>query len=638
MKVKKSVKYIIGTATAVSVTVLMVFILVTMLMTVKNDVNLAATSDNDNGWSYEVLSDGKSQRTNPEFIDEYTLSFPQSNISAIRIKRVMTENETSPHLLFYSYGVGTEMFLDDELLFSNLSFSEHNEDGYLVLPENYSGQSGEFPQTVRVSLPEDYCGKTLSITSYFTENEEFINPAFPLLGTDETLYSPMVSSAFLPNIVITVCAIMALLLCAVFLFGVRYGRADYKILLLVLFFVILFVNTVYSTAVGQSSRLAELFNLSFLEGLYITPLFIYIALCLKKWRRYVLLSCAGAQFIYYCYSLLMHQINNELMVVNDHYLSVFIVFGISLAMMIAEIVCSSDKGKKYVTPKNIVTLIFVIIISVISRAYIDAGNVIMYINNVFSSLCFSYFAGIVNLLSSIYALMAVVTLISEFVIGVINDKRNMAVINERYRLALSNYKMLLKAEQETKSIRHEMSHHMNAISAFLSKNKVQEANNYMASVSDKLNALPPLRYCNNLLLNAIVGASIEQAKSHEIQVEYSLNVDKEIGIHDSDLCVLVENMLDNALEACRKIKPGKKRFIRININQDDHFIFIGCVNSFYGKIIFDEKGDIVTSKEDADHHGYGISAMKIVAEKYGSIIKIECTDNEFAVMTNLNLK
>lgn len=106
--------------------------------------------------------------------------------------------------------MGTEVFLDDELLFSNLSCSEHNEDGYLVFPENYSGRSGKSPQIVRVSLPEDYSGKMLLITSYFSEDEELINPAFPLLETDETLYSAMVSSAFLPNIVITVCAIMVL--------------------------------------------------------------------------------------------------------------------------------------------------------------------------------------------------------------------------------------------------------------------------------------------------------------------------------------------------------------------------------------------------------------------------------------------
>lgn len=114
-----------------------------------------------------------------------------------------------------------------------------------------------------------------------------------------------------------------------------------------------------------------------------------------------------------------------------------------------------------------------IIISIVGRAYIVDGNVIIYISNVFSSLRFPYFAGLVNLLSSIYALMAVVILISEFISGVINDKRNIAVVNERYRLALSNYKMLLKAEKETKSARHEMSRHINAISAFLSENKVK---------------------------------------------------------------------------------------------------------------------------------------------------------------------
>lgn len=637
MKKDKKLKYLIGTAAMVLTVALIVFICFVVMTTAKSDINLAPSPDDNNGWSYEVLADGKNQSTQPEFIDEYTLSFPQSDILAMRIKRVMTETQAGSYILLYPYGVGAEVFLDNKLLFSNIPFSEHNEDGYLELPKNYLGRRGEIPEVVYVSLPEDYSGKTLSITSYFSEDEEFISPAFPLLETDETFYSAMVTSAFLPNIVITVCAIMALLLCAVFLFGVHYGRADYKILLLILFFVMLFANTIYTTGIGSLSRLTELLNLSFLEGLYITPLFIYIALCLKKWRKYVLLSCAGVQFAYYCYSLLSHQLNNEPIVVNDNYFSAFIVFVISLVMIIAEFVCSRENTKKYITPKNLVTIVCVIIIAVISRAYTDDGNIIMYLGSVFSSLRFPYFAGLVHLLSSIYSLTAAVTLISNFISGVINDKKNMAVIGERYRFAVSNYKMLLKAENETKRARHEMSHHIKAISVFLSENKIDEANNYIASVSNNLNSLPALRYCNNLLINAIVGACIEQSQAEEIKVNYNINVDEKIGIDDSDLSVLIENMLDNALEACRKFKSDREKYIRININQDDNFLFIGCVNSFDGKITFDENGYIITSKEDSDNHGYGISAMKMVAEKYNSILKIESTENEFSVMTNLNL-
>lgn len=638
MKKDRKLKYLIGTAALVLTAALIVFICFVVMTTAKSDINLAPSPDNNNGWSYEVLADGKNQSAQPEFVDEYTLSFPQSNISAIRIKRVMTETQAGSYILLYPYGVGTEVFLDNKLLFSNIPFSEHNEDGYLEFPKNYLGRSGEIPETVYVSLPEDYSGKTLSITSYFSENEEFISPAFALLETDETFYSVMVTSAFLPDIVITVCAIMALLLCVVFLFGVHYGRADYKILLLILFFVMLFANTIYTTGIGSSSRLTELFNLSFLEGLYITPLFIYIALCLKKWRRYVLLSGAGVQFVYYCCSLLVHQLNDEPIVVDDKYISAFIVFVISLVMIIAEFVCSRDNAKKYITPKNIITFVCVIIVAVICRAYTTDGNIIMYFINVFSSLSVPYFAGLVHLLSSIYSLMASVTLISNFISDVINDKKNIAVIDERYRLAVSNYKMLLKAEKETKRARHEMSHHIKAISVFLSDNKIDEANDYIASVSDNLNSLPALRYCNNLLVNAIVGACVEQAQAEGINIEYNINVGAIITMDDSDLCVLIENMLDNALEACRKVKSDREKYIRININQDDNFLFIGCVNSFDGKIIFDENGDIITSKEDSYNHGYGVSAMKMVAEKYNSILKIESTENEFSVMTNLNLK
>ena len=638
MKTEKKLKYILGISVATITAALILFICIVVITTVKSDINLAATLDNDNGWSYEVVSDGQNQSVQPEFIDEYTLSFSQTDISAIRIKRVMTETLMSPYLLIYSYGVGTEVLLDGELIFSNLTFSEHNDDGYIEIPEGCVGRDGLPSETIYVSLPENYNGKTLSITSYFSPDEEFIAPAFPILQTDETFYSGMVSSAFLPNIIISLCCIISLLLCTVFLFSIHYGRTDLKILLLVIFFVMLFINTMYTTPIGQSSRLAEILNLSFLEGLYITPLFIYVALCLEKWRTYVTFSCAIVQFIYYCGSLIIHQHNNEIMVVNDGYISAFAVFIISLAMIIAELLCNKNKRKKYITSRNIITLFCVIITITIIQAYTIDGSIKTYLTNIISSFRFIYFAAIVRLLSSIYGFMTAVTIITNFVSGIINDKNNIAVINERYKLAMSNYNMLLKAENETKRIRHEMSHHINAISTYLNENKTDEAKEYAISVGDKLNRLPALRYCDNLLLNAIVGKCLEQAKASDIKFEHKLNVKEKIGIEDSDLCVLVENMLDNALEACKMTSNSKERFIRININQDDNFIFISCVNTVNGSVTVDKRRDIVTSKEDIENHGYGISTMRLIAEKYNSILKIECTDEEFSVVTNLNLK
>jgi hypothetical protein len=640
MYIEKKVKYIIGILATVVSVALILFVCVTIRTNVKSDINLSATPENDNGWSYEVLSNGENQSTQPEFIDEYTLSLPQTDISAIRIKRVMTETLISPYLRLDSYGVGVEVFLDDSLLFSNISYSERNSDGYLELSENYYGQSGESSEIVYVSLPEDYTGKTLTITSYFSDEDEYISPVFPILNTDETFYSAMVSSAFLPNIIITLCGIMALLLCAVFLFGIHYDRADYKLLLLIAFFIMLFVDTVYSTAVGQSSNLAQLINLTFLDGLYITPLFIYIALCLGKWRKYVLLSCSAVQFVYYCITMLINQINEEIMIVDDNYLSVFVVFVISFAMIIVEIICNrkNNSSKKYINRRSIITLICVIVVVTIVKAYTVDDSVIMYLNNIFTSSVHLSFAALVHLLSSIYAFMAAVTVISNFIIHYVNDNKNVAVVNERYRLALTNYKLLLEAEKETRRARHEMSHHVKAISTYLNENRIDDAKKYVASMSDSLNSLPAFRYCSNLLLNALVGVCVEQAQSEGIKVEYNLKVDETIGIDDSDLCVLVENMLDNALDSCRKIEPDKERFIRININQTENFLFIACTNTYNDTIAIDENGDIITTKENAENHGYGISAMKIVAEKYNSILKLEHTDSEFSVMTNLNLK
>lgn len=95
-----------------------------------------------------------------------------------------------------------------------------------------------------------------------------------------------------------------------------------------------------------------------------------------------------------------------------------------------------------------------------------------------------------------------------------------------------------------------------------------------------------------------------------------------------DLCSVVGNALDNAIESVMKISDPEKRLIKMAVYAKDSFVMLRFENYLEGSVDF-ENGLPLTTKKDKAYHGYGIKSIKAVAEKYGGSIKISTADNWF---------
>lgn len=84
-----------------------------------------------------------------------------------------------------------------------------------------------------------------------------------------------------------------------------------------------------------------------------------------------------------------------------------------------------------------------------------------------------------------------------------------------------------------------------------------------------------------------------------------------------------------------RMENRERAYIRLEIRKKQKFLFIECENSVDRKEIT-EDGQI-TVKDDRKNHGFGLDAMRAVAEKYASIIQIEREPGRFTVRTNLCL-
>lgn len=99
------------------------------------------------------------------------------------------------------------------------------------------------------------------------------------------------------------------------------------------------------------------------------------------------------------------------------------------------------------------------------------------------------------------------------------------------------------------------------------------------------------------------------------------------------MCFLF-NMLDNALEAAAQTEQGE---ILCSMQIRRQYLAIRCENTYSGTLRTDENGELLTTKDDASDHGFGLMKMRAIAKKYGSVLDISYDENRFTVMTALKL-
>lgn len=201
---------------------------------------------------------------------------------------------------------------------------------------------------------------------------------------------------------------------------------------------------------------------------------------------------------------------------------------------------------------------------------------------------------------------------------ILNNHRKALSYKSEYELAQSRLEMQIEhdqkvyqAQREIKSIRHEVSNKLLAISGLLTEAKVKEA----LSQINKINA--DIKRTTNIVdtgfppVDAVLTDKISKADGSGIRIVYKVLIDGNLNIGQFDLALIVASALDNAIEGILR-SDGVDRGIMLHIASVSEHISIFCENCASGPI--DE--NFQTTKPDKSDHGFGITQMRDVAQKY----------------------
>lgn len=193
-------------------------------------------------------------------------------------------------------------------------------------------------------------------------------------------------------------------------------------------------------------------------------------------------------------------------------------------------------------------------------------------------------------------------------------KEELLVLNKQNEYSYQYAETVKEQYEQTRRLRHDMKQYCTVLDGLIADEKYDEARALISENYKNISHSEVVVDVGNDFVNSILNAKLTLAKSHGIDVICS--TEKELsGIESADLCNLLGNMLDNAIEAAQKCEP-EKRSIELNISSSGNRLNITVRNSVLCSIL-KENPSLKTSKHDKSEHGFGIKSIKSVAEKYG---------------------
>lgn len=207
------------------------------------------------------------------------------------------------------------------------------------------------------------------------------------------------------------------------------------------------------------------------------------------------------------------------------------------------------------------------------------------------------------------------------------------------RLELANYQIAVQKEyyntlrgqmNEIREIKHDIRHFVGAMSRLAEENRFDELKAFLSEYGEKTEMEQLPVFCENTIANSIIGYYHLRAKEYGISFESRCNISRKSVTSDSDLCIILGNALENAIDACKKMDNSAMRFVTVEAERIKGQRLLKVINSYNGRLEIRD-GRCVSSK-GGKSHGLGIRNIEKVVESYGGFVKIEHNEKEFTLM------
>ena len=225
------------------------------------------------------------------------------------------------------------------------------------------------------------------------------------------------------------------------------------------------------------------------------------------------------------------------------------------------------------------------------------------------------------ILSLFFIVLAIVTTIFAVTVSsrYQNEKNELELMAVANTVMEKNFAEMKLSQNIIKQQVHDFKNHIRIIDGMLEKSS--PAKEYVKELLSVSYAQAKLCQSGNDIIDSIINCKITEARAVGIPFEHRVALSSELSVSSTDICAILANQIDNALEACEKIKDPEKRFAKVEIWQKDSFIFFKVTNSVENNP-FENNSELKSTKKNAGGiHGFGIKNIRETSAKYDGLLE-----------------
>ncbi len=238
------------------------------------------------------------------------------------------------------------------------------------------------------------------------------------------------------------------------------------------------------------------------------------------------------------------------------------------------------------------------------------------------------FLAVVPLLALLFYTGGYLTILFQQEMAVLREEQAAAFVERRQVQAIRA--RIQEAEQfysRIRRIRHETRGHLNNLKGMLHNGEYACAEDYIFRMDESMGGFELTLRTGNPVTDVIVNDKRQQCEDQGIPFRTDFHYPDSGSFDAFDVGIVLQNLLQNALEACEKVSEGE-RFISLAGRRKGRFLLIEVKNSFAGDLVWGADGLPVTDKKtDVSMHGIGLSSVRRIAEKYMGEMEI-CPENQ----------
>ncbi|MBD5450419.1 MAG: GHKL domain-containing protein [Lachnospiraceae bacterium] len=207
-----------------------------------------------------------------------------------------------------------------------------------------------------------------------------------------------------------------------------------------------------------------------------------------------------------------------------------------------------------------------------------------------------------------------------------SNKIDQKIASYQHELTETHYREIDNMYRKIRGWRHDYRNHIQTMKAYAASENWDAIRRYLDLLDDDLTTVDTVIKTGNPMTDAILNSKISLANSRNVKVIADACIPVKLNLSEIDLCCIIGNLFDNAIEACMKL-PEDQRVIRLYMDLRNTQLYISITNFTAGKKMKKE-GKLFRSTK-GEGHGFGLVRIDTIVERLDGYISRNSEDGAF---------